>query len=308
MGALIIIFLLVCLLNLILSAITAKQALKPNNNILLGVTLPSYMLQDDEVNKIKEGCRKKINLIFIFSILLLLPMIFISFLFSGYPSLEVVYFFIWLVFLYTAYYKMITNANKRLSSYKKNAIPFNKYTELSIPIDADDHWKNGVFYNNKNDESFSVPARIGVGSAINMGKTKGKVFVYGMLIFVVVILISVSALTLVLDFYTPWLQINKNNLIINDLEYSTSCAVSDIQDVSLVNDINVKYKINGGETSAYARGIFKMEDYDKVQIYIFKNSSPYIVIKSKDKYIIFNTKNKNETIKEYNKIKAEISK
>lgn len=303
-----IIFLLVSLIIVAALVISAKQALIPDKNILLGVTLPNYMLQDEEVNRIKEGYRKKTNLFLLFPIILLLPMIIINIIYPGYPSLVLVCFSIWLVFIFAAYYKIITAANKQLSDYKKKAIPLSKYAELSIPADADDHWIKGLFYYNRNDDSLTVPARIGTGNTINLGRTKGKAFMVGGIIFAAVLLISISAFLLVYDFYVPSIQVSKNSIVIKDLDYSTSCTVSDVEDVSLANSIPVIHKVNGGETAVYARGIFRVEGYDRERVYIFKNSSPYIIIKLKDQYIIYNTKNKNETIEEYNKIKAEIAK
>jgi hypothetical protein len=141
-----------------------------------------------------------------------------------------------------------------------------------------------------------------------MATTFGKWFVYGLTAFVIVIVISVSAFILLSDIITPDMQINNSQSInISAIGDSTSFKVSDIQDVTLINELPKGYKINGAATSVYARGIFKLEGYGRTRVYIFTDKPPYIAIRLSDSCIFYNEKDKNETLNIYNKLKKLIA-
>jgi|GEM_PF-2384937 len=138
----------------------------------------------------------------------------------------------------------------------------------------------------------------GIGYKVNLNTIKGKVFVYSILIFVMVILLFFT----ISDFYVPNIKINKNYVVVQDLDYSHNFKISDIKNVTMSKDIHIINKIYGTETLKYARGEFNVDKYGKSQVYIFKDSDDYIIIKLNGINIIYNESNENKTLKAYKKL------
>ena len=67
------------------------SATKPNNNIVIGVTLPYMQLKDEKVLEIINRFKKENKYLMLASALLSIPMIFIK----KYDSFIIIYFFIW---------------------------------------------------------------------------------------------------------------------------------------------------------------------------------------------------------------------
>jgi uncharacterized membrane protein len=68
-------------------------------------------------------------------------------------------------------------------------------------IDDDSGWENGLmFYNNPYDERTMVEKRSGYGYTVNMASKQGKAFMYGTIVFLALILIGVTGITMWADF------------------------------------------------------------------------------------------------------------
>lgn len=301
---------LICMICVIATWNTTSSA---NNNIIFGVTLPSWALNSDEVEALKKEYKKQCTIYLIVLIAAFLPL----FIPVSYISFSVIYFILWVIAgVIFAMGKPVVSANRKLAEIKKKngwlvGIVHerkDKVTGEPILVDDDDYWKDGIWYNNPSDSNTYVEKRIGIGTTLNMATTFGKWFVYGLTAFVIVIVISVSAFILLSDIITPDMQINNSQSInISAIGDSTSFKVSDIQDVTLINELPKGYKINGAATSVYARGIFKLEGYGRTKAYIFTDKPPYIAIRLSDSCIFYNEKDKNETLNIYNKLKKLIA-
>lgn len=301
---------LICLICVIATWNTASSA---NNNIIFGVTLPSWALNSDEVKALKKEYKKHCKICLLAVAAAFMPL----FIPIPYISFPIIYFILWVtagvIFVMG---KPVISANRKLSEIKKRNGWLvgiihegrDKVTGEPILVDDDDYWKDGIWYNNPNDSSVEVEKRIGIGSTLNMATAFGKWFVYGLTAFVTVLLISVSVFILLSDIKTPDLQIsNSQSIKINAIGDSTNFRVSDIQDVTLINKLPKGYKINGAATSVYERGTFKLEGYGRTEAYIFTDKPPYIVIRLNDSCIFYNEKDKNETLNIYNKMKKLIA-
>jgi hypothetical protein len=300
----------ICLICVLATWNTASSA---NNNIIFGVTLPGEGLNSDEVKALKKEYKKQCIIYLIVLIAAFVPL----FIPVSYISFPIIYFILWVtagvIFVMG---KPVVSANRKLAQIKKKngwlvGIVHerkDKVTGEPILVDDDDYWKDGIWYNNPSDSNTEVEKRIGIGTTLNMATTFGKWFVYGLTAFVIVIVISVSAFILLSDIITPDLQIsNSQSIKINAIGDSTSFKVSDIQDVTLMNELPKGYKINGAATSVYARGTFKLEGYGRTKVYIFTDKPPYIAIRLSDSCIFYNEKDKNETLNIYNKLKKLIT-
>ena len=63
-------------------------------------------------------------------------------------------------------------------------------------------------------------------------------------------------------------------------------------------------KTNGIGTEEYSRGNYRLDEYGKCKVYIYHKSKPYILIKIKSKYLIYNEENKEYTLKVYDQLKS----
>lgn len=177
---------------------------------------------------------------------------------------------------------------------------FNIYNDESIIIDDDEYWIYGMIYNNPNDTSTFVPKRVGIGLTINMATKTGKLF----MAIPCIISIIVICLLLTLSINKPSLNIStSNNISINYPLYNMSFNYKKIIHVSLINEIPKGIRTNGISTGEYSRGIFNLNKYGKCHLYIYNNSTPYILIQLKDKsYVIYNEKDKTKTMELYNRL------
>lgn len=63
------------------------------------------------------------------------------------------------------------------------------------------------------------------------------------------------------------------------------------------------FKSNGGATESYLVGRFKGNTYGKCSLYIFKDVSPVLMIKTADQTVFLNSKKDGEIVNLYNAIK-----
>jgi len=289
---------------LIIFVSLSKNASRPYNNNIFGVTLPSDRIESNEVKQAIQYYKKDVRIWMILMIIFFLPELLINLFFRGYPSVCFVYFFLWLFVMLLSCNKPFIEANKKLNNIKKNKWHIG---QGSIINDNDDKWIHGFIYCNPNDNSTFVEKRIGIGYTANLAKTKGKIFFYGMITFATVIIITLSLFFLFSDFYNPTIKINNNNIVISDLTNSIDFEIKDIKEIDLLNSIPNMTKINGSETQAFARGKFNISDYGKTEAYIFKGGSKYIIMKLSNSYVIYNENTDEKTIYIYNLLKKSIS-
>ncbi|GFZ29804.1 hypothetical protein CSC2_03300 [Clostridium zeae] len=306
-----IVILFLQILFIILSLYSLKTALKAEENIILGVTLPKDKLNDEQVEKIELLYNKNINTLALVFGLLFVPELLLKIDFAGYPSLEIIYFFVWIALLFIYSRRIVYLANKKMRVLKsennwiETKLESNDKSNKKLTCD-DEFWPNGINYYNPKDNSLIVSKRIGMGHTVNLGIKKGKIFTFSTLAAVITIVMGLSVYLLLTDFYTPSIYIDGDKIKVSDLDYSTAFSTSEIQDVKLIDEVPIVNKINGALTSIYARGKFDVNSYGTGKIFIFKKSSPYIMIKLRDSYIIYNEENKIKTNDLYEELKARV--
>lgn len=176
----------------------------------------------------------------------------------------------------------------------------------TIYTDDDEYWIDGYKYYNENDKTVTVTPRYGMGYTYNMATKKGKMSTYGVLAIVGIIIIPVCITILDMDFSKPKIAISKESgeISVDYPSYDYSFNIKDIEEIKLVDDIKFKLKTNGIGTDDYSRGNYKSSEYGSCKVYIYKESKPYIVVKLKDKYFIYNEEKKEETMKIYKEISS----
>lgn len=244
------------------------------NNITLAIfTIVSFiiviMLSKKASIESDGDNRIQIKIYIAVCIILFLPEILISFIFRGYPSLNFVYFTIWLTYVIIASEKILPSQNKG-----------------NIEEDK-------ILIKNKN----------WIGYRINFKTTGGKIFIGSVLTIVLALMVFL----VISDFYTPTIKIGEHNIKISDLDYSYNFDSSDIESITLLDEISISSKAYGTETEKYARGKFNVNNYGKSHVYIFKDTNKYILIKLNGTNIIYNTSNEKDTLEEYRLLTSYIS-
>ncbi|MEF2244296.1 DUF5808 domain-containing protein [Paenibacillus sp. IITD108] len=176
-------------------------------------------------------------------------------------------------------------------------------------IDEDHYWGTGLVYNNPNDKKVMVPKRIGAGSTVNIATTGGKFVYTGAYALVLAIVIPIAVMIIRADSIAPELTVNEAGTVhITDTTYSFTFETSDIEEVLLEEKMPSGFRVNGIATSEYARGNFKLNELGKAKLYVFKHSSPYIVIKLKDLYVIYNELEPDKTKQVFNELVKHLEK
>jgi len=172
-----------------------------------------------------------------------------------------------------------------------------------IYTDDDEYWANGITYHNPNDKSIMVPKRVGIGTTINTGTSAGKSLMYGIVILVAAMLIGISFMMVRAEYTSPEIHIREDGVVSIDYPmYKFKFNVDEVEEISLADTVPSGFKSNGEATNKYARGNFKLDEYGKTKLYIFKQNPPYIVIKLKDIYVIYNEKDVANTRELYEEL------
>jgi hypothetical protein len=160
--------------------------------------------------------------------------------------------------------------------------------------DDDRYWKHGV-YNNSNDPRILVTKRNGIGYSYNIGSPNGKRVFYGILIVVAVILLAVIFMFL-LPLFNPFkLSIGTDTVTIHAPVYATSFPLSGIREVQMIDTLPGGTRTNGTSTGQYDLGNFTLDGYGKSKMYVYKDHSPFLVIRLDNLAVFYNSKDAAET-------------
>ena len=168
-----------------------------------------------------------------------------------------------------------------------------------IYTDNDEFWSKGV-YNNPNDRSVTVEDRAGYGITYNLGTKKGRRIYYGSLIFAGILVIGITGSLIRIDHSSFTLNIKNNFVKINAPTYGTEFNIDDIEEVTMLDRLPSGIRTNGVGASTYNLGNFSIDGYGKCKLYLYFENPNCISIKLKDgRYIFFNSKSNDETLRYY---------
>ena len=172
-----------------------------------------------------------------------------------------------------------------------------------IYTDDDEYWIDGYKYYNENDRSSKVNPRFGFNSyTYNLATKKGKMSYYFGIGICAALLIPLCLSLASMEFSSPKISISDKGVSVDYPYYDYEFKVSDIEEIKLVDTVSFKIRTNGIGTDEYCRGNFKSLEYGKCRVYIYNKSKPYIIVKLKDNYFIYNEKTKEETMRIYNEL------
>ena len=91
-----------------------NTATKVKNGVVLGVTLPYSEIKNNEVLRIVDEYKKGNKRFFLIGIIIFFPISIIN-----YPSLKMIYLFVWIFFMEILSYRLFGKYNKRLKELKR---------------------------------------------------------------------------------------------------------------------------------------------------------------------------------------------
>lgn len=173
-----------------------------------------------------------------------------------------------------------------------------------VVVDDDEYWKYG-WYSNPNDKSFMVPDRLcSTNYSINMAKPSAKIFmavttflVIGAMAFCIILMAQFQNVTI-------QCSIGSNEADFHAAMYHTEVSMKDIESVQLLDALpdDDFVRTNGGASEQYLIGHFSGKKTGKCMLYVYRQYTPVLEIKTADKTIYVNSKDKAEVNKWYQEL------
>jgi len=292
---------------------TYQSAGTPKKNILLGITLPKEYIINEKVTDIIKNYKKINRLLFLVSLILALPLFTLK-----YTSFIILYLFLWYLSYFLVSNVYFKKYNKQLFLLKSQNRWFPDEWHIvtedtdkePIYADEDECWRKGYYYNPKDSRS-TVEKRVGVGNTYNMATKKGKAITYSLTSFGIIVVGAVLFLFARMDFATFDLTLEGSTVEMRAPFYGYQFDINEIENVSLIDSMPQHgVRSNGAATETYSLGNFNYDGYGRSKVYIYNDYPPYILIKTKDLSVFFNSKEEGTTREYYEMLlkKLEIKK
>ncbi|GIO24212.1 DUF3784 domain-containing protein [Oceanobacillus sp. J11TS1] len=120
------------------------------------------------------------------------------------------------------------------------------------------------------------------------------------------VVLALSLVLVIVIFALPFmpnsLKIEEDSFKVTGL-YGEEWAFSDIEEISLYDELpQIKLRTNGISMFGKHIGRFLIEDFGSGKLYIDSNEAPFIVVRTKDSFVIMNTNNADQTMERYNQL------
>lgn len=194
-------------------------------------------------------------------------------------------------------------------SIKKKVNEILKQDKERYIVDEDEFWKNGYYYNPKDNRLFVQDRQNGMNMTFNMAKKASWIITMGIGVGTLAMLVWTSVLTLRLDFVETRYEIGEN-LYINAPSYGKVIGFDEIKSVKLLDELpEVKMsKQSGAATDKYSLGKFRVRNQGICYLYIYKGYSPIIEVETEDMKIYFNSREEGVIEKCYQELLENVEK
>lgn len=164
----------------------------------------------------------------------------------------------------------------------------------------DDYYWRYTIYINPNDNRTFIPDRLGMNVSVNLGKLSGKIMVSATAV-ILFFALGIATIPLALNDFTA----NPFKLTITNSEVQLSAPLtktqkiplSSIESVTLLNHLPKKViRVFGTATNDYLTGDFSIDDKDAYML-VYKENSPILEIKTKEKNYYYTDKKSDYTKK-----------
>lgn len=172
----------------------------------------------------------------------------------------------------------------------------NKYKgEYISEADDDRYWLWGMVYYNKNDKSFMVNKRTGIGNTINMAKPAGKIMMAVVGIIVALSIIGSSVWMILLDFTPVSLNIEQGKLISSQMGDEYTISLNTITKAELIDELpDMSKRVGTGMDTLY-KGSWREKDGTDCQVCVRINGGCYIKIETVSGRYYLNDEDESDT-------------
>ena len=164
-------------------------------------------------------------------------------------------------------------------------------------VDDDEYWKTGYYYN-PSDPHVLVQNRLQSGNYTFNYATRGAKIFTGLTCILITACIAwmIGALVPFINVRIDT-QLGSDKLTVSAAIYSSDIYFDDIEEIQLLDELpdDNFIRTNGGATDEYLIGHFKSNTYGKCEMYVYADSYPIIMIKTRDEVIFLNTKDSDDT-------------
>lgn len=148
-------------------------------------------------------------------------------------------------------------------------------TDASVMEDDDDNWLWGCVYHNRSDKRVMVEARVGLGTSVNVATPVGR----GLTVFSVFVLLMIPILclwTIMVEFTPLRLEIRGDELVAEQLKTDYRIAVSDITELTLVEELPELSKIAGTGMDNLYKGKWHILYGDNCEVFLNPQNSLFL--------------------------------
>lgn len=161
-------------------------------------------------------------------------------------------------------------------------------------VDDDDQWIGGMFYYNPNDTRTVVNCRVGTNSSLNLARPLGKVFMGLIIAFLLVLPFSGLFFDMGKDL-TLTAQEEGTSIVITTGSKSYTFNESDIQQVSLMEELPHMTRVFGTGLPNLLKGKFSIKEYGKSTVYLDPTCPPFILLETEDEVYLFGSRSVETT-------------
>lgn len=290
--------------GLVLYGVLQHSVAQERDSRLFGVKIPA----EEKGNPVFQSIRKTYRRQGGRMLLLGAAACWVPVLFGAFPSLQFLYWIVWLfLFYYLAVLRPYIAANRRLAACKAESDWVTFPGPGGEPWEDERYWRYGLFYCNPNDSSALVPGQFRNGMTFNLGNRKGRAWFIVLCTVIAAILIGLLVFLMPIDFSTPRFSLAHGSVVVDYPVFGTSIPLADIESVSLTSTApDTTFHPNGGGTSEWARGMF-VHGGEKMTVFIYSGCPPYIKAMLKDgSAFYYNEKDPADTRSEYAQLRRAI--
>jgi len=165
-----------------------------------------------------------------------------------------------------------------------------------VYVDDEDYWVFGtMFYNNPNDKNIIIDKRLGYGMTMNLASVAGKITMW-ILAVTMVGMVGLSIWLIPVDFGNVSLRrVGEEIMISAPASLNFTFHVSEIQRIELLEEMPRAARNFGTGTPRLSIGNFSVSGFGTSQLYIHRESPPFIFIELADKRIFVNQPTPTDT-------------
>lgn len=269
----------------------------PKPNELFAITVPDKVMENEEIQKVREHYTKALMLCALLSVCL--P---VSLFFAAWVTVQILLWMICFILLVCLSFFPYVRANKKIRELKEENHYMNDAGNLT---EIDHQWKYGIFYHNPQDQRLLAEKKVGVGTCINHARPMGK-FLTGLAgaaiaaMFVLgIYLIKIQSTPLTLSFEDGTLEAGQ-------IRTNYSMDVDMMQMALLLDELPSSKRIIGTGMDNVMRGVYNVDGIGNCKVNLKPQNQTFILIYGEDGCYIFSADKDEETKAIFKELKEEL--